>query len=205
MRLYLDQTYLVQITCEIQKLKSGSFSETSRPKCFDVSVIGWSSHISQCLRNNWVTRRRYTLVHFTTQTPLRMHKTPPDVTLAGPWNNQTLEDHWDHCRYIGHPSYTGLHWWDCCRYAPSHHQPPIWLEYGYDGATDIMLQPLKKDCSREVRRSTTPCFLWYQWVRFLTMITRYVILMICQWKLAKVQDWSYWAIVRQRQKRYGIQ
>ena len=109
-----------------------------------VSVIGWSSHMSQCLRNNWVTRRGYTLVHFTIQTPLRMHKTPPDVTLAGAWNNLTQEDHWDRCHYIGHPWHIGLHWWDCCRYAPSHHQPPIWLEYGYDGATDIMLQPLKK-------------------------------------------------------------
>ena len=33
-----------------------------------------------------------------------------------------------------------------CRYAPGHHQPPIWLGYGYDddGATYDMLQPLKK-------------------------------------------------------------
>ena len=48
-----------------------------------VSTSQWSSHVSQCLRNNWVTRERHTLVYFTAQTPLRMHKTPPNVTLAG--------------------------------------------------------------------------------------------------------------------------
>ena len=53
-----------------------------------VSTSQWSSHVSQCLRNYWVTRRRHTLVYFTAQTPLSMYKTPPDVTLAGRWNNQ---------------------------------------------------------------------------------------------------------------------
>ena len=52
-----------------------------------VSTSRWSSHMPQCLRNNWVTRGRHTLVYFTAQTPLRMHKTPPDVTLAATWNN----------------------------------------------------------------------------------------------------------------------
>ena len=65
-----------------------------------VSTSQWSSHVSQCLRNNWVNRWRYTLVYFTAQTPLRMHKTPPDVTLAGGWNN--LKHHRDCCHYIGH-------------------------------------------------------------------------------------------------------
>ena len=42
-----------------------------------VSTSQWSSHISQCLRNNWVTRGRHTSVYLTAQTPLRrMHKTP---------------------------------------------------------------------------------------------------------------------------------
>ena len=53
-----------------------------------------------------------------------------------------------------------------------------------------MLQPLNKECSREVRMSTTHWFLRYQRVRFLTTIKRYVILMVCQWKLAKMQDWK---------------
>ena len=52
-----------------------------------VSMSQWSSHMSQCLRNNWVTRERHTLVYFTAQTPLRMHKTPPEVTLTAAWNN----------------------------------------------------------------------------------------------------------------------
>ena len=175
--LYLDQTYLVQITCEIQKLKLGlsTFSETSR------------SHMSQCLRNNWVPRGRHTLLHFTSQTPLRVHKTPPDVTLAGAWNK--LKHHRDCCHYIGYSWYTGLHHNDCYRYAPGHHQQPSWLEYRNAGATDIILQALNKECSREVRRSTTRWFLRYQRVRFLTTITRYVTLMICKWKLAKMQDW----------------
>ena len=117
-----------------------------------VSTSQWSPHVSQCMRNNWVTRGRHTLVYFTAQTPLRMHKTPPDVTLAGAWNN--LKPHRDCCHYTGH-SYIGLHYQDCCRYTPCHHQPPSWLEYGYDCATD-MLQPLNKECSREVVRSLTP-------------------------------------------------
>ena len=54
-----------------------------------------------------------------------------------------------------------------------------------------MLRPSNKECPREVRRSTTRRFLWYQRVRFLTMITCYVILKTCQWKLAKIQDWKY--------------
>ena len=41
---------------------------------FNVSTSQWSSHMSQCLRNNEVTRWRHTLVHFTAQIPLRMHK-----------------------------------------------------------------------------------------------------------------------------------
>ena len=83
-RSYLDKTYLVQVTCEIQKLKFGSehVQWTSRSQCFDVSVIRWSSHMSQGLRINWVTKGRHTLLNSTAQTHLRMHKTPPDVTLA---------------------------------------------------------------------------------------------------------------------------
>ena len=114
-----------------------------------VSTSHWSSHMSQCLRNNWVTRGMHTLVHFTAHTHLHMHKTPPDAMLAGGWNN--LKPHRDCCRNIGH-FYIGLHYYECCRYAPGHHQPPSRLEYGYDGATDIMLQPLNKECSREVVR-----------------------------------------------------
>ena len=55
----------------------------------DLSVLTseWSSHMSQCLRNNWVTSGKRTLVYFTAQKPLRMPKTPPDVTLASAWNN----------------------------------------------------------------------------------------------------------------------
>ena len=52
-----------------------------------VSTPQWSSHMSQCLRNNWVNRGRNILVHFTAQVPLRMHKTPPDVTLTGACSN----------------------------------------------------------------------------------------------------------------------
>ena len=53
------------------------------------------SHVSQRLRNNQVTRGRHTLVYLTAQTPLRMHKTPPDVKLAGWWNNlKQLLLHW---------------------------------------------------------------------------------------------------------------
>ena len=131
-----------------------------------------------------------------------MHITPPDVTLTGAWNN--LKHHRDCCHYIGPSWYTGLHQWDCCRYAPGHHQPTIRLEYGYDGVTDIMLQPLKKECSREVRRSTTRWFLWYQRVCFLTTITRYVILMICQWRLAKIQSWTFvWKPLYSQSILYG--
>ena len=73
-----------------------------------VSTHQWSSYMSQCLRNNWVTRRMHThLVHFTSQTPLCMYKTPPDVTLAGAWNK--LKHHRDCCHYIGHFWYIGLH------------------------------------------------------------------------------------------------
>ena len=53
-----------------------------------------------------------------------------------------------------------------------------------------MLQPLNKECSKEVRRSTTRWFPWYQRVRFLTTITHYVILIICHWKLVKIRDWK---------------
>ena len=64
-----------------------------------VSTSQWSSHMSQCLRNNWVTRGRHTLVHYTSQTPLRVSKTPPNVTLAWAWNKLThssrlLSLHW---------------------------------------------------------------------------------------------------------------
>ena len=62
----------------------------------------------QCLRNNnWVARGRHKLDHFTAQTPLRMQRTPPDVTLAGAWSK--LKHHRDCCHYIGHSWYTGLH------------------------------------------------------------------------------------------------
>ena len=61
-----------------------------------VSTSQWSSHVSQRLRNNWVTRGWHTLVYLTAQTPLRMHKTLPDVTLAEEWNNlkHLLSLHW---------------------------------------------------------------------------------------------------------------
>ena len=61
-----------------------------------VSTSQRSSHVSQCLRNNWVTRRSHTLVYFTAQTHLSMPKTPPDVTPAGGWNNlkHLLSLHW---------------------------------------------------------------------------------------------------------------
>ena len=69
--------------------------------------IRWPSHMSQCLRNNWVTRGRHKLLHFTYQTPSRVHKTPPDGTLAAAWNK--LKHHRDCCNYIGHYWYIGLH------------------------------------------------------------------------------------------------
>ena len=47
-----------------------------------------------------------------------------------------------------------------------------------------------KQCSREVRGLTTRWFLSYRRVRLLMTITWCVILMICQWKLAKVQNWK---------------
>ena len=37
------------------------------------STSRWLSHMSPRLRNNGVTRGKHTLVHFTAQTPLRMH------------------------------------------------------------------------------------------------------------------------------------
>ena len=91
------------------------------------------------------------------------------------------------------PRLLSLHWTlliytDRATYAPVHHQPLCWLEYGYYADTDIMSQPLNKECSREVGRSTIRWFLWYQWVCFLTTLTRYLILMICQSQLAKYKN-----------------
>ena len=37
---------------------------------FSVSTSQWSTHLSQCLRNNWVTRGRHTSVYFTTHSKL---------------------------------------------------------------------------------------------------------------------------------------
>ena len=47
-------------------------------------------------------------------------------------------------------------------------------------ATDIMLQPLSKQCLREVERSATHWFLCYWRFCHLMMKTRYVMLMSCQ-------------------------
>ena len=113
---------------------------SDRPTCLSACIITGSpegAHITSL---------------FHSPKPLRMHKAPPDVTQAGAWNN--LKHHRDCCHYIGH-SCNGLHYQDCCRDAPGHHQPPSWLEYGHDGATD-MLQPIYKECSREVVKKSTP-------------------------------------------------
>ena len=69
------------------KIKIWVWARLVKRDGLSVSTSQWSSHVSQCLRNNWVTRGRHTLVYFTAQTPLRMHKTPPDIALAGGWNN----------------------------------------------------------------------------------------------------------------------
>ena len=55
------------------------------------------------------------------------------------------------------------------------------------------------------RRSTIRWFLWYERVRFLRTITRNVILMICQWKLAKMQDWKLvWKPLNSQSIVHGI-
>ena len=70
----------------------------------------------------------------------------------------------------------------CTRPSPTTNLTWIWLWW----CQRYHVTAIKKECSRQVRRSTTRWFLWYQRVRFLTTITRYVILMICQWKLTKI-------------------
>ena len=65
------------------KVKIWVWARLEKRDDLNVSTSQWSPDVSQCLRNNWVTRRRHTLVYFTAQTPLRMQKTPPDITLAG--------------------------------------------------------------------------------------------------------------------------
>ena len=75
-----------------------------------VSTSQSSSHMSQCLRNNWMAKGRHTLVHLAAQIPLSMFKTPPIVTLTGAWNK--LKHHLgDCCHDIWHSWYTptGLH------------------------------------------------------------------------------------------------
>ena len=78
------------------KVKIWIWARLVKRDYLSVSTSQWSSHVSQRLRNNWVTRGRHTLVYLTAQTPLRMHKTPPNVTLAEGWSNlkHLLSLHW---------------------------------------------------------------------------------------------------------------
>ena len=154
-----------------------------------VSTSQWSSHMSQCLRNNWVTRGMHTLVYFTAQTPSRMHKTPPDVTLAAAWNNlNIIETVVIKLNTLDKPGYINKIVADM-RQAITNYQADLNMVMMVPQIS-CYVQPLNKECSRDVSTSTTRWFLWYQRVRFLTTIKRYVILMICHWKLAKIQDWK---------------
>ena len=63
---------------------------------FSVSTSQWSTHLSQCLRNNWVTRERHTSVYFTTHSKLyenlfRVTQTFMEITIifVGKWNDIT--------------------------------------------------------------------------------------------------------------------
>ena len=155
-----------------------------------VSTSQWSSHISQCFNdNNCVTRGRHTLVYFTAKTPLRMHKTPQDVTLAAAWNNlKHIETVVIILNTLDIPGYINKIVADMHQ-AITSHQAVLNMVMMVPQIS-CYVQPLNKECYRDVSRSTTRWFLWYQRVRFLTTITRYLILMICQGKLADIQGWK---------------
>ena len=51
----------------------------------------------------------------------------------------------------------------------------------------MVLKPLNRQYSRNGGRSETRCFLCHWRVRLLTRMTLYVMLMACQWKLAKTR------------------
>ena len=136
--------------------------------------------------NNLAYKNRKKVTHvfrFTAQIPLRMHKTPLYVTLAGALNSHRLLSLlWTLLIYTN--------WTTSPRLVPAPHQPPGWLEYGYDGDTYIMSQPLNKGCPREVERLKTRWFLCYRCVCLITTITCHSIWMTCQLKVIKIQHWK---------------
>ena len=96
--------------------------------------------MSQCLRNNWVTRGRDT-VHFTAQTPLRMPKTLPDVLLEQPETSWRL---------------LSLHWTLLINRATKVVADMLQAITNHQADFNIMVQPFNKECSKDVARSTTP-------------------------------------------------
>ena len=159
-------SYLVQSTCEIKKLNLdlGAFSETS----LCILMFPCLSDMSQWLRNNCVItgspERGSHVVRFTAQIPLRVCKTPLYIKLARAWNR------------IRHQGLFSLRWTlliysdqftspRLLQITPGHHQPPCWIDYGYDNDTDIVLQPLN-NVREKPRDRQTRWFLCYRGFAF---------------------------------------
>ena len=74
---------------------------------------------------------------------------------------------------------------DSARPSPTTMLTWLWLWWWHRYCVTVI-----KQCSREAGRSTTPLVSLLSRVRLLMTTACCVILMICQWKLAKVQNWK---------------